>query len=224
MTGRGRRGAAPAVSVRPVTASVAGLLGASLGVLGWLTAQAATFGVAEHTHLTAHGLSLHRHDYAAPLAAGASAVGLLAVLVLLAVHLTATPSHTASSAHAAPRGSGRSEVRIGRLAPAVAALLFVAVETVEFVGSGAPAELMSGILAIGAGFQWLVARVACALTDAIVRRIEAVTVLPSRGTCSPASTPSAVITFAAGVAASTRARDWDGRAPPTHMPILVPVS
>src|SRR5215207_10914126 len=108
MLGRARQGAASAVSLRPLPTALAGLLGVSLGVLGWLSAQAATFGVAEHTHLTAHGVTSHRHDYAVPLAVGAGAVAMLAVLVLLVVHLTATPSRTAPSTHAAPRASRRS--------------------------------------------------------------------------------------------------------------------
>jgi hypothetical protein len=216
MSSRGRHGAAPAASVPPVAAALAGALGASLGVLGWLVTQAATFGVAEHTHLTAHGLTSHRHDYAAPLAAGAGVVAVLAVLMLVVIHLGSSPHRTSSG----PVASRRSFVR---LAPAMAALLFVAVETVELAGSGVPVAVVSGILTVGAAMQWLAARAAGALTAALLRLIEGVTALPPRRSWSPASTRSVADTLVDSVVVRPRARVCDGRAPPTRLLALVPV-
>jgi len=215
MSSRGHHGAAPAASVPPVAAALAGVLGASLGVLGWLVTQAATFGVAEHTHLTAHGLTSHRHDYAGPLAAGAGVVALLAVLTLLVVHLASSPHSTSST----PAASRRSTVGI---APRMAAALFIGVEVVEFAGSNTPVTVVSAILTIGAATQWLVARAAGAVTTALLHLVEDVTALPSRQPWSPALTLSAAIAVAGGAIASSRARVWDGRAPPMRLLVLIP--
>jgi hypothetical protein len=205
----------------PAATGLAALLGVSLGVLGWLSAQAATFGVAEHTHLTAHGMTTHRHDYAAPLAAGAGVAAVLAVLLLLLVHLSS--NHPSSG----PSPIGRSTSRtspvslVARFAPTVAALLFVGVEAVEFADSGTPVTSTAVVVAGGAGLQILAARVAAALTGALVHGIEHVSALPPTTTAASPHIGLRAVPVATRQVCTSRAVAWGCRAPPQRRPAFV---
>jgi hypothetical protein len=212
---------------RPAAAPLfTGLLGASFGVLGWLLAQALTFGAAEHTHLTVHGMTSHRHDYAAPTAAGAGLVALASLLFLLVLHLSSQPHGTAvRQPPGAPPGlSGQVGSRASSIAPVVAAGLFVGVESVDLVGSGAPASVVGALLATGAAAQLLVARAMVGASRAVARGIEQLTV--PRAALAPTSTPSEQGPMPVHRAGRSRVMDgaWDGRAPPRARGlVLIPV-
>lgn len=208
-------------SLRPLPTALAGVLGVSLGVLGWLSAQAATFGVAEHTHLTAHGLTTHRHDYAAPLAAGAGVAALLTLLLLLVVHLSSSQPARAERV-LAPRLSPWRLV--GRFSPAVAALLFVAVESVEFIGSGTPASAAAAVLAPGAGLQMLTARAVATLTRALVGSIEDLATTPQTVGAAPWAPSRARFAAAHPLVRRLCVAVWSCRAPPPRHPAFAPSS
>ena len=208
-------------SLPPLPTALAGVLGVSLGVLGWLSAQAATFGVAEHTHLTAHGLTTHRHDYAAPLAAGAGVAALAALLLLLVVHLSSSQASHAERVLTPRRSSWRL---IGRFSPAVAALLFVAVESVEFVGSGTPASAAAVVLAAGVGLQVLTARAAAALTRALVGTIDDFATFPRTAACAPGVPSRARFAATRPLVRSLCVAAWSCRAPPARHPAFAPSS
>jgi hypothetical protein len=215
MSGRARESAASATPLRPLPTVLAGLLGVSLGVLGWLSAQAATFGAAEHTHLTAHGVTTHRHDYAVPLATGAGVMALLAVLLLLLVHLGSSRRSNDLS---------RPARLVGRFSPAVAALLFVAVEAVEFAGSGTPVTVAAAVLAGGAGVQVLVARVASAVAEALVHGVEHVSTVPAAPAAHVRNPSRRGVAASARSVESTSVLRWGCRAPPGRHAALIPTS
>jgi hypothetical protein len=223
MLGRARQGAACAASLRTFPTAPAGLLGVSLGVLGWLAAQAATFGVADHTHLTAHGVTTHRHDYAAPLAAGAGGMALLAVLLLLLVHLSSSHPSNDRPRPRTPAASPSSPARlVGRFSPVLAALLFVAVEAVEFIGSGTPITAAAAVLAAGAGLQVLLASAASAVTDALVHGIEHVSTLPTATAAVPHRSARRRVAAAARSKENAPVLAWGCRAPPAGRPAFAP--
>jgi hypothetical protein len=197
------------------------VLGTSLGVLGWLLTQAATFGVAEHVHLTADGLTSHRHDYAAPLALGAAGAALAAALVLV-VLLLGEPR--ASTSGARPSVVSRHVSTLGRTGPLVAAVLFVAVEAVELLGSGTPAPTVAAVLAAGAVLQLFTARVAGALARSLVRGIEELAHRPRPGHASRRVLRGRLSTLLAIDARRRRGSSWDGRAPPGGALSFVPTS
>jgi hypothetical protein len=220
MSGRAGQAAVPA---RLATAAPTGLLGASLGVLGWLLTQAATYGVAEHTHLTADGVTSHRHGYAFQLAAGAGLVALLAVLLLLVVHLTSSSTSSGQQCSVrAARGPQRSVSTGPRLAPAVAALTFVGVGAVELSAAGTPALAAGGVLAVGAALQMLAAVASAALATTIRRSIERLALSPATGAWSPGRWHREVAPRLSGMVEAGRDRVWDGRAPPVCWTVLVP--
>jgi hypothetical protein len=222
MSGRARESAASATPLRPLPTVLAGLLGVSLGVLGWLSAQAATFGAAEHTHLTAHGVTTHRHDYAVPLATGAGVMALLAVLLLLLLHLG---SSRRSNDLPRPAASPASPARmVGRFSPAVAALLFVAVEAVEFAGSGTPVTVAAAVLAGGAGVQVLVARVASVVAEALVHGVEHVSTVPAAPAARVRNPSRRGVAASARSVESTSVLRWGCRAPPGRHAALIPTS
>jgi hypothetical protein len=227
MSGEGRRGDEPCARLGTLTTAAAGVLGTSLGVLGWLLTQAATFGVAEHVHLTADGLTSHRHDYAAPLALGAAGAALAAGLVLVAVLLG--DGRTCAGRHL-PDGSGdrgtlgrRPLSVLRRTAPAVAALLFVVVETVELLGSGTPALTMTVVLASGAVLQLLAVPAAAAVAATLVRTAVDLTRLPPTRRRTPVRSPDQPSAFLVELTSISRGPTWDGRAPPGRAPTLVPI-
>jgi hypothetical protein len=206
-----------------VSSALAGVLGVSLGVLGWVSAQAATFGLADHVHLTPDGATTHRHDYAAPLATGAGVVALLAVLVLLLVHLTSNhPSSDRPRSGATKTSQASPFLLAGRVAPALAALLFVMVEGVAFAGSSTPVGAAAAVLVVGAGAQLLVSRAASSLTNALIRGIENVSEVPALTSCA-APRPSVLAVAATGGAMpSAPGVGWSGRAPPRPRSAFAP--
>lgn len=224
MSGRVRGGEASwpsSVTLRPSSTALAGLLGVSLGVLGWLSAQAATFGVAEHTHLTAQGVTTtHRHEYAAPLAATAGVVALLAVLLLLLVHLTA--KHASKGRPDLVNASASPAGIVGRFSPAVAASLFVLVETVEFAGSGTPRSVAVAVLAAGAGVQVLVAHAASVLSDAVVHGLERSSSLPVATATVPRVPASTRVAARNSSAQGAPVLAWGCRAPPARHRAFAP--
>jgi hypothetical protein len=222
MSGRGRCGDERCARPRPLATAAAAVLGTSLGVLGWLLTQAATFGVAEHVHLTADGLTSHRHDYAAPLAMGAAAAALAAALVILVVLLGDRSCTDPQHRQAPDARTRRPRQTLRRIAPVVAATLFVAVETVELLGSGTPALTMVVVLATGALLQLLAAPAAAAVARTLVRSAEDLTRLPRPRRHHAARSPGQPMTRLAELASISCGPSWDGRAPPGRASILVP--
>jgi hypothetical protein len=217
MSGRGRCGDEPCVRLGPLATAAAGVLGTSLGVLGWLLTQAATFGVVEHVHLTADGLASHRHDYAAPLALGAAGAALAAALVLVAVLLG--DGRTCAGRHVAD-GSGAV---LRRTTPIVAALLFVVVETVELLGSGTSALTTTVVLATGTVLQLLAIPASGAVARTLVRSAVDLTRLPRARRRAAVRSPGRPSTLLVELSSISCGPSWDGRAPPGRAPVLVSI-
>jgi hypothetical protein len=186
-----------------------GLLVLCLGVLGWLAVQAATFGIAEHTHLTARGELAHSHGYAAPLAAVAGLVATLAVLGLVALHLT---DHRSTPAAVAPWLSGRG-------AAAAAVVAFVGVEAVEVGLSASSIGPVALVVGLGAGAQAMVVPAALGLGRLVARAVATLADPPPGASTVPPTSPVAVA-GGRGPAVTAARFAWDGRAPPG--PALLP--
>jgi hypothetical protein len=126
------------------------LLLMAVAVLGWLGAQWAAVGVAEHSHLTADGLvSHHHHAYAAPMAYAAAlvAVAAMALTVLLALGRGPGRRTTGRDVFA---GLNRRLLTYGA---AVAVGAFLVVESLELIaGSTSPRSAIM-FLALGGVFQ-----------------------------------------------------------------------
>jgi hypothetical protein len=226
MSGRGRCGDAPCTRLGPLATAAAGVLGTSVGVLGWLLTQAATFGVAEHVHLTADGLTSHRHDYAAPLALGAAGTALAAVLVLVVV-LLGDVRPCPDGGHP-PEGpdrralGGRLVSVLRRIAPAVAAVLFVVVEAVELLGSSTPGLTMVVVLSTGAVAQLLAVPAAAAVARVLVRSAVDLTHLPRARRRTVVRSSAQASALLVELASISRGPTWNGRAPPGRALVLVP--
>lgn len=215
-----RTGRSPRSGTGSLAGALAGLIGVSLAVLGWLLAQAVTFGVAEHTHLTEHGVTSHRHAYAVPLAAGAAMTALLAVLLLFVLHLTFSRTDGNTTRPAAALAADRSSRRLPfaravRVAPVLAAGLFVVVEAVEVTGSGPPADAMGAVVAGGAALQFLCVWAAAATARMLVHGVEDLSALPRMGGTSAWPAVARVPVAEARPASEARVGRWHGRAPPT---------
>lgn len=205
------RSAAPARR-RPLATAPTALLGLSLGVLGWLLVQAATFGVAEHTHLTDHGVTAHRHAYAPSLALASLVCALVAVLLLVLLRLAGrTRGDDLPSATHEP---GEAAAAVGRRAPATAALLFVLVEARELAAAGTPAVVACGILLAGAAAQVLVAHAAAVAARSLVRGVACLTAVPTTRTWRAAALSMRPVSRCVVPIGRVRVRRWDGRAPP----------
>jgi hypothetical protein len=126
------------------------LLLMAVAVLGWLGAQWAAVGVAEHSHLTADGLvSHHHHAYAAPMAYAAALVAVAAMAFTVLLALGHSPAR---------RTAGRDLIaglnrRVLTYGAAVAVVAFLVVESLELIaGSTSPRSTVL-FLALGGVFQ-----------------------------------------------------------------------
>jgi hypothetical protein len=133
------------------------------------------------------------------------------------VHLgSGQPAH--QSAGGRRPGPGRRQLPpvrvVGRYSPAVAALLFVAVEAVEFAGSGTPAAAAAAVLAFGAGVQVLVAGAASMLTDALLRGVEEVSALPHASGMEPPPSMRPRVPAVLRAVPRVPVSVWGCRAPP----------
>ena len=183
---------------------------ASFGVLGWLLAQWATFGIAEHSHLTSHGVVEHHHAYAGPLAAVAALAAATSLLAIVAVRLRRT--------------SAPQQPRRGRLViPAMlAATLFVVVEAAEFYLAGMLHEPpVAGILLLGATLQLVALPTAWSLGGRAADLAERAADIP--GGARPTPRPSATHLVLGEIRCWPReARSWSrvGRGPPVDLRFL----
>jgi hypothetical protein len=186
---------------------------AAFGLLGWLFVQWMTFGIVEHSHMTSAGVVDHHHPYAGPLAVAASMVALASLLAIFAVHRGPSP-------------------RVARPTPgrlliptALAAGLFVLVESIEFHGAGRlhePAAL--GVLLLGATLEVLVLPMFWAIgCIAALAAQHAASGLEARSwTGRPAAAdPVAVAVAVASFGRRASGWSWDGRAPPGDARLLL---
>lgn len=178
----------------------------AVAVLGWLLAQWATFGLLEHSHVTAAGVVEHHHPYAAPLACAAA---LVALASLLAVQTT--PGQRSPAADSDAWFAGRVMPAAG-----LSAALFVLVESVELHAAGHfahPAALAVPLL--GGGLQFLTFPAARAAAHLALRAVESSARLAPEAARS--SSPRRQVPIALRVTADrgrTPADAWEGRAPP----------
>ena len=121
----------------------------AVAVLGWLGAQWAAVGVAEHSHLTSDGLVSHHHAYAVPMAYAATLVAVAAMAVTVLLALGRAPG---------PRATGRDVLaglnrRVLSYGVAVAVGAFLVVESIELTEASTSPRSAVMVLALGALFQ-----------------------------------------------------------------------